>query len=92
MGKMKGRVSIFALKLDMSKLYDRLKWQFLSMVLKWFGFNQEIHNLIMLEISSTSFYIILNGNLGGYFKPARRIRQGCPPLIYSYNVQRLYHA
>lgn len=59
MKKIRGRSRAFTLKFDMSKAYDRLVWPFISRSLKEFGFNEDIHYLIMSRIQSASFSIIL---------------------------------
>lgn len=73
-----------ALKLDMSKAYDHVKWAFLKTVMRKIGFDERWIGWIMACVSLVSFSILLNGELVGSFKPTRRIRQGDPFSPYLF--------
>lgn len=66
------------LKLDMAKAYDRVDWEFLFKVMDKFGFNQDCIEKIKRCINNCSFSILINGELKGYFKSTRGLRQGDP--------------
>ena len=72
------------LKLDLSKSYDKLNWQFLSGILKAFGFAEDWTNWIMNMVSSSFFSILVNGSPSNPFNATRRIRQGDPlsPFLF----------
>ncbi|KAL0361594.1 UNVERIFIED_CONTAM: putative mitochondrial protein [Sesamum radiatum] len=65
-----------ALKLDMSKAYNRVERAFLHGTLLRLGFNHRFVELIMLFVSTVSYSLTLSGDQFGYFCPERGIRQG----------------
>lgn len=60
--KTKGKDVFMALKLDMSKAYNRVEWAFLKRVLERLGFESSFVDLIMLSVRIVSYSVILNGN------------------------------
>ena len=65
-----------ALKLDMSKAYDRVEWAFVEAIMRRLGFVEDWINLIMMCLKSVSYFVLINGEQHGYFKASRGIRQG----------------
>ncbi|KAF7844038.1 reverse transcriptase [Senna tora] len=71
---------VVALKIDMSKAFDRIEWSFLKKVLIAFGFEEKWVRLIMKCVSSVTYQIKFNGDIGAAFNPKRGLRQGDPLL------------
>ncbi|KAI0494122.1 hypothetical protein KFK09_024253 [Dendrobium nobile] len=63
-------------KLDITKAYDNLDWNFLYKILDLFGFNQNFILLIKNSIENCFFSVIINGKTHGYFKSSKGLRQG----------------
>jgi len=74
MKKQKGMM----IKLDLSKAYDRINWQYLKKVLESFGFNNRKINWIYSLITTPYFSILVNGTPTKTFNASRGIRQGDP--------------
>ncbi|MCI87172.1 RNA-directed DNA polymerase (Reverse transcriptase), partial [Trifolium medium] len=52
---------MMAVKLDMSKAYDRIEWCFVQTVLQKMGFPESLVNVIMKCISTVSYQFLING-------------------------------
>lgn len=68
-----------AFKLDTSKAYDRVEWEFLERAMKHLRLGVRMVSLIMSCISSVSYSVLLNVQPVGNIKPSRGLRQ-CDPL------------
>ena len=73
--KRKGKRGLMAIKLNMSKAYDRVEWEFLEAMMRKLGFQEEWIRLIMMCVTTVSYLVLINREPKGKIIPTRGLRQ-----------------
>ena len=74
--KKTGKMGFMAMKLDISKVFDRVEWIFLVKLMERIGFHEKWIGWVYECISLVSFSIMVNGEPRGNIAPTRGSRQG----------------
>ncbi|XP_060969989.1 uncharacterized protein LOC115713780 [Cannabis sativa] len=82
--KRKWKDGFMALKLDMSKAYDRIEWNFLEAMLHKLGFENWWTRRLVKCVSSACYTVIHGRHEIGPIIPSRGIRQGDPLSLYLF--------
>ena len=80
-----------AVKLGISKAYDRVEWEFLRRIMLKIGIpNQRVH-LAMETVCTASYSILINGEPTGFIIQSQGIKQGDPlsPYLFLLYVEGL---
>ncbi|XP_074291447.1 uncharacterized protein LOC141618246 [Silene latifolia] len=82
---------LMLMKPDLQKAYDSVEWDFMKYMLIATGFLEHFCHLLMQCISTPSYSISLNGDIFGFFKGKRGLRQGDPlsPLLLTLCLEYL---
>ncbi|XP_062113366.1 uncharacterized protein LOC133824492 [Humulus lupulus] len=69
-----------AIKIDLSKAYDKVDWQFLEDLLKALCFPMKFIGWIMMCLRNTSYSLLMNGRVQGALDPSFRFHPMCKSL------------
>eukprot|EP00253_Pinus_taeda_P012603 PITA_12603 len=76
-------------KLDLSKAFDKLSWEYIHQMLLAFGFNATWTRWIMNLITSPCFSVLLNGSPSMPFRPSRVTTQKNIARILGFSIAAL---
>ena len=70
----KGKEAFMAIKLNMSKAYDRVEWAYLEAMMRRMGFNERWISLILMCVSTVEYLVLINGEAKGKIILTRGLR------------------
>lgn len=75
-----------AMKIDLAKAFDSVHWPFLLNTLNALNMPEKFIHWIELCVCTASFSVQVNGELAGFFRSKRGLRQGCALSPYLFLI------
>lgn len=72
----RGYKGSMVIKLDISKVYDKMEWSFLEEMMWKFRFNEMWISRVMRYVTTVTYSTLFNCQLGPIIKPTRGLCQG----------------
>ena len=82
--RQKGKIGHMAVKLNISKAYDRIEWNFLKQIMLKIGLPEQWVGLAMKTVQTASYSFLINGEPRGHITPTHGIKQGDPLSPYLF--------
>jgi hypothetical protein len=80
--KTRGKVGEVALKIDISKAYDRVNWSYVKSMMRKMGYHEKWVHWMGMCMESVQYHVQVNGEDVGLQSPGRGLRQGDPLSPY----------
>lgn len=77
-----------AIKIDITKAFDTVSWEYLKKVLHCMQFSQRFIDMVWGILRSAKLSILINGAPHGYFGCTRGVRQDDPLSLFCSFVWR----